>query len=170
MKLSLSEEASLPNNPFTTPLKGINQLDIKVTKVLYNIVSYNGSTSEGYYFQHRCAKTKLYHNTGCFDVVCKMTPCAKDLFLYIAYMLDSGKDYIYIDVKHFVKAHNLKTDRTFRNAVKELITLQVIDDYQYLKHFYWINPMFMFNGDLLQKYNDKIEKGKHNVWDKRKIK
>ena len=79
---------------------------------------------------------------------------ARDLFLWITYELDSGKDFLWINKVRYMKECTVSLN-TYKESILDLTTAGVITPTVY-HDTYWINPLFFFNGDRIKKYQDKL--------------
>ena len=104
----------------------------------------------------KSASCKLYTIPQNRKLVAKLSPCAKELYLWIMYELESGKEAIWINRERYLE-ENRTSLNTFRKAVDELVKNAIIA-YTVIKDVYWINPSYFFNGDRIKMYPDCIEK------------
>ena len=111
----------------------------------------------------RQQNTKLYHCTGCKDIIYNLSPGAKSLFLYITYNLDAGKDYIWINTEHYMNKNNVKSINTVKTAIEELVRYVLIAN-SGVKGVYWINSRLYFSGNRITKYPNNVMV--KNTWEK----
>lgn len=149
----------LQNNPFAVPLK------IPVNKVVSNrslTRDKEGLMLPSVYHTERVTATKIYHNAGARKQVNELSPGAKALYLHILLSLDSGVDYVTINVKIYMAETGIKSLTTVAEAKKELIRELFISP-TIFKTTYWINPYKFFCGSRVNKYPSAVEV-KH-VWE-----
>jgi hypothetical protein len=99
--------------------------------------------------------TKLYVTAERRLIVAKLSPAAKELFLWVMLELDSGKDALWINKDRFMEENNTSLN-TFKKAIDELIRYAFLA-YTVVREVYWINPDFFFKGDRISKYPKNIK-------------
>lgn len=155
-KVQEFDESKLLRNPFSFSLK------IDVTKNIENSKlkpDKDGIMLPTIWFSERQPATKLFHSPGVIDIVGNLSDGAMRLFLYVAYTIDRGKDYIQINIERYLKKNNIKSKRTYATALNELIRYGFIVNTEF-DGVYWINPIIFFCGDRINKYPEcKIIKG-----------
>lgn len=104
------------------------------------------------YNQEYGKMTRLFINNQTVEAVFKLSAKAKDLYLYILYMIDNNVDEIYIDREHYMRISNIKSTTTYLDAVTELDRANIIKTIRKKKDLFHINPYFFFNGNRLEKY------------------
>lgn len=100
---------------------------------------------------------KLYCSAERRKITNNLSLRAKELFLWIMYEIDHGKDFLWVNKKRYMEEVEITAIDTYKNAMKELIRygflgLTVIQD------VFWINPDLFFKGNRITKYPNKIEK------------
>lgn len=153
-KLTEIDESKLGSNIF------VNKLTIDVTKV-YNHNKHKPSKSgvmlPETHFIDRTPNTKLFHAQGIKDSVYGLDNPSKSLLLFILLNLQSGKDYIRINRQHFMNKHGIKSENTYRAALKDLCLKEFIyPTIPYPKEVFWINPSLFFCGNRTTKYPDNL--------------
>ena len=88
---------------------------------------------------------------------------ARDLFLWIMYELESGKDYLWINKEAYMKEMDVRSINTYKAAVIELIKQNMIAASGIVDGVYWINPRMFFCGDRKKKYPNNVEEYKPKV-------
>lgn len=82
---------------------------------------------------------------------------AKLLFLWMIYEISPGKDYIELGSKQS-KRYIAETGKSYKSwglGIKGLIDASIIAQTSVSK-VYWFNPLFLFNGNRVDKYSDKL--------------
>ena len=98
---------------------------------------------------------KVYASSERRKLVSSLSPCAKELYLWLLYEIKYGQDALWINKERFME-ENTTSLNTYKKAIEELIRYAFIA-YTVVKDVYWINPDFFFKGDRLKKYpNNKI--------------
>lgn len=155
-KLPDFDESKLLKNPFSYSLK------IDVTKNVENSKlkpDKDGIMLPAIWFSERQPATKLFHAPGIIDVVSNLSDGAMRLFLYVAYSVERGKDYIQINTERYLKKNNILSKRTYTTALNELIRYGFIVQSEF-DSVYWINPIIFFCGNRIAKYPEcKVIKG-----------
>lgn len=102
--------------------------------------------------------TKLYTKAENRLIVAKLSPKALRLYIWLAYELECGKDYLWINKKRYMEENDISSINTYKDAVTELSrylliypTLEAKNDY------YWINPRLFFCGNRIEKYPNNVE-------------
>ncbi len=98
--------------------------------------------------------TKLFTRQAFRLHIMALPSRARDLFLWITYELDSGKDYLWINKVRYLAECTVSLN-TYKESILDLTTGGVITPTVY-NDTYWINPLFFFNGDRIKKYQDKL--------------
>lgn len=140
-------------NPF---VRNFKLAVLKINKT-YTLVSNNGKDSidpsavkDGFkipmpYLMERVEKTSLFHNRDTNYVLFnKLKSIGRDLLLYIMVSLSKDKDYIHINPKDVCEEMDISRT-TLYVGIGQLIEFGMIEKKD-VKH-YWINPIYLFNGD-----------------------
>lgn len=148
-------EKELGINPFTVALR------IPVTKVISN-VEFVQDISDGIFhnkafFLEKVKKTSIYHCESCRDNTIGLTDKALRLYMWILMSIEPNKDYIQINQEYYMKKSGTKSINTFKAAITELSRYLYISAVPGFKSIYWINPMFYYSGNRLNKYPSNIE-------------
>jgi hypothetical protein len=85
-----------------------------------------------------------------------LTGRAKELYLWVMYELDKNEDFVWINVQRYMEECNVSSMTTYRDTVKDLQKSLIISPTT-IKDVYWINPLFFFNGNRLEKYETKLK-------------
>ena len=93
---------------------------------------------------------KLYTNGNLSNVFSQISDTACKLFLYISYNVAKETDIIKLDPVSVMSFVGIKSDTTYYKYIQELIDNAVIARKN--NREYWINPVFIFNGDRLKFY------------------
>lgn len=96
-------------------------------------------------------KANLYQSKDIADILLLLGPTALRLFILIAQRLPHNQDYIQINKEYYYKRLGLKSNITWRAAIKELMRYQIILATHY-DTVYWVNPSIVFNGDRAKFY------------------
>lgn len=103
--------------------------------------------------------TKLYKGADIRKVVSNLREPAKRLFLWIAYEIESGKDYLWINKAQYMKDVGVTSVNTYKSGLEELIRYTLICESS-IRGVYWINPRFIFCGSRINKYKVNVEEYK----------
>jgi hypothetical protein len=98
--------------------------------------------------------TKVFTKAAYRLYIMNLPSRARDLYLWLIYELDPGKDYLWINEERVRLELNVSYN-TLKGAMQDLIKDVVIVE-SAIKGVYWINPLFFFNGSRLDKYKDFI--------------
>jgi len=99
--------------------------------------------------------TKLYVTSERRLIMSKLSPAAKELFLWVMLEIDSGRDALWINKERFM-LENETSLNTYKKALEELIRYSFLA-FTIVKDVYWINPDFFFKGDRVSKYPKNIK-------------
>lgn len=102
--------------------------------------------------------TKLYTKSENRLIVSKLSSNAQRLYIWIAYELECGKDFIWINKKRFMEENDIKSVNTFKSGLEELCRYLLIYPTLEVKNgYYWINPRLFFCGSRPNKYPNNVE-------------
>ena len=82
--------------------------------------------------------------------VSKLTLSGKELFLWIMFSVEPGKEVLWINKDRYM-VENSTSINTYKRAIEDLVKNAVIA-FTVVKDVYWINPLYFFNGDRLKMY------------------
>jgi hypothetical protein len=95
------------------------------------------------------------YTEGLLNMFLGLSPAGKDMLMYILVHLRYDQDYLELDEEKYMS--DTEAGRaTFYRAKVEL-TNRVIIPRLSRKGTYWINPMYMFRGQRMSKYPDRIK-------------
>ena len=80
---------------------------------------------------------------------------AKALFLWVMYEINPSEDTIFIDYERYTKEFNVVYN-TFTASLEELIDSGILS-LPKVNKVYWVNPLFIFCGNRIKKYPDKLK-------------
>lgn len=158
-------EKQLGVNPLTEnfTLKCRDVLDTKVYVEIDKITSSEGVVMTGKSVKNQYCFTveqeqftKVFNKSAYRLHIMSLSPKARDLYLWLIYEIDCGKDYIWVNKERYMEELNVSVN-TINSAIQDLIASIVIVP-SAIKDVFWINPLFFFNGNRLEKYKDKIIK------------
>lgn len=98
--------------------------------------------------------TKIYISAENRIIVNNLSDKARALFLWIAFELETGKDFVWINRTRYMSELNISSTTTVSNAINELVRYGFIS-HTPVKGVFWINPGFLFNGSRIKKYIKK---------------
>jgi hypothetical protein len=98
--------------------------------------------------------TKLYVDSLRRLVISGLTPSAKELYLWVMFEIEHGKDALWINRERFMLENNTSLN-TYKKALDELLRYALLA-FTVVKDVYWINPDFFFKGDRISKYPNNI--------------
>ena len=136
------EVPELGINPFITPLV------VPVTKVVVKDTTY---------LVDRRGSTRIYQSATTRDLLCSLSGMAAKLVLFLTQTLEAGNDYLKIDVDAFKELCNVKSAKSFYNAINELHDKGIINPIRGKRGHYWINPAILFCGSAAKAFPNNIE-------------
>lgn len=104
----------------------------------------------------RSSVTKIYKSLKNREKINVLTAPAKELYLWLAYKITYGEDWIRVSRSEYMKEHGIASVNTYKGAVRDLVAGGVIA-YSVLKDVFWINPTLFFCGSRVKKYPDKVK-------------
>lgn len=143
-------------NPF------IRDLRIEVTKITdaKKFILKEGVSVPCEFLIEKQPSTKVYHFTGVKERIYNLSPGAQRLYLWVMYNIEPNIDYIRINVPFYMTKNGIKSIKTYRAAVKEMIRYGFLCQSADYKDVYWINPEYIFNGNRIEMYpNNRFIKG-----------
>ncbi len=146
-------EEELGMNPFIQSLT-VRVCDFKTGRIIEDeegIKDYEYAERE--YDPH----TKIYTTSIDREIINKLSPKAKDLYLFLIYSLNTGKDYFWFNRQRYMEELQIKSNTTVCNALNELSRYCIIYNVISVKDVYWINPAFLFAGNRIKKYKNNVK-------------
>ena len=129
-------------NPF------IDGLLIEVNKVV---------DADTVYLLERDRSVKVYRTIENRDTILRLSGMGCKMFTFITFRLEPGKDTVILKPETYMELCNVKSEKTFYNAIQELIQANIIAKVSGKKSTYYINPSFMFFGSRIKAFPDKIQ-------------
>jgi hypothetical protein len=86
----------------------------------------------------------------------KLSGTATKVYVWAQNHTSIQNEYLFIYPEQFMKINYVKTIKTVRGAISELIRLNILQRYEGKKHCYWYNPEFFNRGNRLTKYKDNV--------------
>lgn len=86
----------------------------------------------------------------------KLSPRAKELYLWLLYEADNGKDYLWLNRVRYMKENDINSPTTYRSAINELISNGFVSR-TVVGAVYWLNPALFFNGNRIVKFPKNLE-------------
>jgi hypothetical protein len=107
------------------------------------------------YKVERQQSTKLLKSAKNRQTVAKLLPAAKALLIYIMFQVEQNQDFVIIDKKEFMNENKISIN-TYKVALNQMIEQRFIKEAE-IKHVYFINPLYIFAGNRLNKYPEKCK-------------
>jgi hypothetical protein len=79
------------------------------------------------------------------------------IWMWVMASIKTGEDYIWLNYTMMMEETGITTERTIREALKELYSKGFMAPCVKEKGVYWINPERAFKGNRINKYPDKVE-------------
>lgn len=77
------------------------------------------------------------------------------LFLFVCYELESGKAFVVVNRKRFMKEAGIRSVNTFKAAVNDLCRLGMISLTD-ARDVFWVNPDYFFRGSRVNAFPDRV--------------
>lgn len=94
---------------------------------------------------------KVYKKPANRKVINSLSDKAQRLYLWLLQVTQEGEKYLWLNRELYTEENNIKSNTTIVNAIKELVTRQIISKTG-VTNYYWINPEFFFSGSRLKAY------------------
>ena len=146
-------EEDLGGNPFIQSLV-VRVCDFKTGKI---IEDEEGIKDYEYAEREYDPCTKVYTESIDRKIINGLSPKAKELYLFLIYSLNTGKDYFWFNRQRYMEELNIKSNTTVCNAIFELSRYCIIYKAATVKDVYWINPAFLFAGNRIKKYKSNVK-------------
>ena len=102
--------------------------------------------------------TKLYTKAENRLIISMLSSNAQRLYIWVAYELECGKDYLWVNKQRFMEENHIKSVNTYKTGLEELIRYNLLcPTSEAKKGYYWINPRLFFCGNRPNKYPNNIE-------------
>lgn len=98
---------------------------------------------------------KVYNDARRRKMMVVLSKPGKELFLWLIYEMEAGKDYVWVNKKRYLKENDIKSQNTYRTAVNDLIFNGYIVK-TLATDVYWINPTLFFNGSRKSKFPKNV--------------
>ncbi len=99
--------------------------------------------------------TKMFITAERRIIVSNLSPAAKELYLWIMFEIDAGKDALWINKERYM-LENHTSINTYKKALEDLIRYAIISQ-TVVQGVYWFNPDFFFRGDRIKKYPKNLK-------------
>ena len=154
-------ENRLPENPFTRTL-------VVPVSTTYNFTAYvknaDGLRVPKPIYPDKSPHVKVFRDRDGADKVFELSECAKCLYLYILYSLESGRDWIMLNGKPYADRTGVKARGTLAKAKEELWKAHFIEPTA-IRSVYFINPAYFFAGSRSVKFHKHLQKHTDRVKD-----
>jgi hypothetical protein len=158
-KKNLVNENNLGVNPLSISLE-IKVANIKTAESLLcefsDGINLPIGTLEKKYLLDSQRYTKLYHSAFWRDVILDLTPKALQVWTYICFDLESGKDYYWVNNTFIVTKFKFKNRQELDDIIHNQLIRYSLLAMSTINHVYWINPHIVFCGNRLKKYPKQI--------------
>lgn len=98
---------------------------------------------------------KVFNDAKRRKVMVNISKPGKELFLWLIYELESGKDYVWLNKTRYLRENGIKSLNTYRAAVRDLI-LNGFMVQTVATDVYWINPALFFTGSRLRNFPQNV--------------
>lgn len=99
--------------------------------------------------------TKMFITSERRIIISNLSPAAKELYLWIMFEIDAGKDALWINKERYM-LENHTSINTYKKALEDLIRYAIISQ-TVVQGVYWFNPDFFFRGDRIRKYPKNLK-------------
>lgn len=148
-------EDNMGVNPFTASLK----VNLRTVKGVYYD---DGIMAESIVQLEVNTYAKVFDSAEHRIAIMNLSYRALQTWTWIMYSIDSGKDYIWMNVPRVMQECSIKSIKTYKAAIEELCRYGHIAPCVGLKNVYWINPSIAFKGSRARKYPDNVVRKKIN--------
>jgi hypothetical protein len=116
----------------------------------------DGDFLEEVYKVEREPKCHVYTRSSNRKVICGMGGAAKDIFLYVLFKLEYGKDWIWLNRSGCMNDSGIKAVVTYDKGIEELVRCGVLSLVFGYDDVFWINPVYLFNGSRVKKFPSNV--------------
>lgn len=155
------EPTNMGENPFVKNLV-VRTREVTLKKTLYdpedsddNVIVRVGEKRSFTFMLESDRYTKVYHSSDTRKAIASLPARAKELLMWLHYVVRIGKDYVVMNIALY-KSENNVSHTTYLKAVDDLIQANIIFATRWAGVF-WINPSIFFCGSRMTKYKDNIE-------------
>lgn len=151
MKKPIIDEKILGTTPF------INLFNIPVNTIYFKNQYFKNKDGELETLKREVEQTpfiRMFINSDKRKIVNKLYPSTKDLYLWLLFTIESGKDYVWINKTRYMEETETSVN-TYKKAITQLVTEHLLLTTN-IKDVFWINPDMFFRGDRVKKYPQNI--------------
>lgn len=98
---------------------------------------------------------KVYNDARRRKMMVLLSKPGKELFLWLIYEMESGKDYVWINKKRYMRENGIKAYNTYMAAIKDLMASGFIAK-TIAGDVYWVNPSLFFHGSRKGKFPNNV--------------
>lgn len=89
---------------------------------------------------------------------------ALQLWIWSLYTVESGKDYLWVNVERAMEECGIKCIKTYKTAITELCVSGYISPCVSYKNVYWLNPAVAFKGNRVKTFPQCVVKKTNEGW------
>lgn len=105
---------------------------------------------------------KVFDNSEQRLIMSGLSFRALQIWTWAVYTIESGKDYLWMNVQRVMEECGMKSIKTYKAAIEELCRYGYIAPCVGHKNVYWINPAIAFKGNRAKKFPQNVVRKVNN--------
>ena len=147
----ISEE-KMGRNPF------IASLEIRVRPIRSGYVPDGEMLVDNFVDMEVDTYAKVFDNSEQRIIMAGLSFRALQVWTWAMYTIESGKDYLWVNVVRVMEECGMKSIKTYKAAIAELCRYGYIAPCVGHKNVFWINPAVAFKGNRAKKFPENVVK------------
>jgi len=145
----ISEE-KMGRNPF------IASLEIRVRPIRSGYVPDGEMLVDNFVDMEVDTYAKVFDNSEQRIIMAGLSFRALQVWTWAMYTIESGKDYLWVNVVRVMEECGMKSIKTYKSAIAELCRYGYIAPCVGHKNVFWINPAVAFKGNRAKKFPENV--------------
>jgi hypothetical protein len=149
LRPDISEE-KMGRNPF------IASLEIRVRPIRSGYVPDGEMLVDNFVDMEVDTYAKVFDNSEQRIIMAGLSFRALQVWTWAMYTIESGKDYLWVNVVRVMEECGMKSIKTYKAAIAELCRYGYIAPCVGHKNVFWINPAVAFKGNRAKKFPENV--------------
>jgi hypothetical protein len=149
LRPDISEE-KMGRNPF------IASLEIRVRPIRSGYVPDGEMLVDNFVDMEVDTYAKVFDNSEQRIIMAGLSFRALQVWTWAMYTIESGKDYLWVNVVRVMEECGMKSIKTYKSAIAELCRYGYIAPCVGHKNVFWINPAVAFKGNRAKKFPENV--------------
>jgi hypothetical protein len=151
LRPDISEE-KMGRNPF------IASLEIRVRPIRSGYVPDGEMLVDNFVDMEVDTYAKVFDNSEQRIIMAGLSFRALQVWTWAMYTIESGKDYLWVNVVRVMEECGMKSIKTYKAAIAELCRYGYIAPCVGHKNVFWINPAVAFKGNRAKRFPENVVK------------